>query len=205
MLRIFLVLVLWSAAGLTSAASTILVFGDSLSAGYGVPQGSGWVDLLQQRLERENNNYKVINASLSGETSVGGKARIAGVLMKYKPDIVVLGLGANDGLRGAQIETIRANLLSIIAESRRRGSEVLLVGMQLPPNYGVYAEKFRELYFEIAKSQRLPLVPFILEGFATDRTAFQSDGVHPTPSAQAHMLATVWKELQPMLKRRGKP
>ena len=184
-----------------------MVFGDSVSAGYGLPQGAGWVDLLQRRLERENNNYKVINVSLSGETTAGGKNRIAGALTQHKPEIVILELGGNDGLRGANLETIRSNLLSIIAECRKRGSKVLLVGMQLPPNYGsVYAGKFQELYSAIAGSQRVPLVPFIYEGFATDRSAFQSDGIHPNPTAQAQMLDTVWKGLYPILSsRRSKP
>ena len=184
-----------------------MVFGDSISAGYGLPQGTGWVDLLQHRLQRENNNYKVINASLSGETTLGGKSRIGSLLAQHKPEIVVLELGANDGLRGAKIETIRSNLLSMIEESRQRGSKVLLVGMQLPPNYGsVYTGKFQELYSAIAKSQRVPLVPFMYEGFAADRSSFQPDGIHPNPAAQRHMLDTVWKHLYPMLSsQRGKP
>ncbi len=201
MLRLVLLLLLLSAAGITHAAAAIMVFGDSISAGYGLPQGTGWVDLLRQRLERGNNNYKVINASLSGETTVGGKNRIESVLTQHKPEIVILELGGNDGLRGAKIETIRSNLLSMIAECRKRGSKVLLVGMQLPPNYGnVYAGKFHELYLAIASSQRVPLVPFIYEGFATDRSAFQSDGIHPNPTAQARMLDNVWPKLRPMLR-----
>jgi acyl-CoA thioesterase I len=207
MLRIFLVLLLLSAAGITHAAATIMVFGDSISAGYGLPQGTGWVNLLQQRLERENNNYKVTNVSLSGETTAGGKNRIADALTRHKPEIVILELGANDGLRGAKIEAIHSNLLSMIAECNRRGSKVLLVGMQLPPNYGnVYAEKFREMYVAVARSQRVPLVPFIYEGFAADRSAFQADGIHPNLTAQAYMLDTVWKRLYPMLNsNRSKP
>ena len=184
-----------------------MVFGDSISAGYGLPQGTGWVDLLQQRLKRENNDYKVVNASLSGETTAGGKIRIAEALTRYNPEVVILELGANDGLRGTNTETISSNLENMIAECRKRGSKVLLVGMQLPPNYGnVYTGKFRQLYSTIARSQRVPLVPFMYEGFAADRSAFQSDGIHPNLAAQAHMLDTVWKHLQPLLRNhRGKP
>jgi acyl-CoA thioesterase-1 len=202
MLRIFLILLLWSATGVTHAAATLMVFGDSISAGYGLQQGTGWVDLLQRRLTSEKYDYRVINASLSGETTVGGKNRIGRALAQYKPDIVILELGANDGLRGASIETLRANLAAIIAECRKRGAQVLLVGMQLPPNYGSgYTEKFRSAYSSIAASLRVPLVPFLLEGFAADAGAFQPDGVHPNASAQSRMLDTIWKQLQPMLSR----
>ena len=193
-----------SAAVVTHAAATILVFGDSLSAGYGLPLNAGWVDLLQQRLEREKYDYKVINASLTGETTDGGKQRLGAALVQHEPKIVVLELGANDGLRGTRIEIIRSNLSAMIAECRKRGSRVLLVGMQLPPNYGsVYVEKFRGVYDVVAKSQRVPLVPFLFEGFASDRDAFQPDGLHPNAAAQPRMLDTVWKRLKPLLARGG--
>ena len=205
MLRIFLFVVLWSIAGVTHAAATILVFGDSLSAGYGLPQGAGWVDLLQQRLARKKYDYKVINASLTGETTVSGKNRLGGALTRHQPEIVILELGGNDGLRGAGIDTIRANLITMIAACRQRKAGVLLVGMQLPPNYGsTYVEKFRVLYGAVAKSQRVPLVPLLLEGFAADRGAFQPDGIHPNAAAQLRMLDTVWKQLQPLLTHRSK-
>ncbi len=181
-----------------------MVFGDSLSSGYGLPQGAGWVDLLQQRLARENYDYKVINASLTGETTVSGKNRLGSALTRHQPKIVILELGGNDGLRGARIETIRANLAAMIADCRKREAKVLLVGMQLPPNYGsAYVEQFRALYSAVAKSQRVPLVPFLYEGFATDRGAFQPDGIHPNATVQMRMLDTVWKQLQPMLTRRN--
>jgi acyl-CoA thioesterase-1 len=205
MLRIFLFVVLWSVAGVTNAAASIMVFGDSISAGYGLPQGKSWVDLLQQRLEREKYDYKVINASLTGETTVSGKNRLGSALTQHKPEIVILELGGNDGLRGASIEIIGSNLSAMIAGCRKRGSKVLLVGMQLPPNYGsTYVEKFRALYRAVAKSQRVPLVPFLYEGFATDRGAFQPDGIHPNATVQPRMLDTVWKQLQPLLTRRSK-
>ncbi len=181
-----------------------MVFGDSLSAGYGLAQGAGWVDLLRERLEREKYDYKVVNASVSGETTLGGRNRIAAALKLHKPEIVVLALGGNDGLRGARIDTIRANLTAIIAESRERGARVLLVGMQLPPNYGSdYVEKFRNVYAGVASAQRAPLVPFLLAGFAENRGDFQPDGIHPGAAVQAQMLETVWKPLRPMLARRA--
>ena len=205
MLRIFLFVLWWNAAGVAYAAASIMVFGDSLSAGYGLPQGAGWVDLLQQRLAREKYDYKVINASLTGETTVSGKNRLGGALTRHKPEIVILELGGNDGLRGAGIDTIRANLTAMIAACRRREARVLLVGMQLPPNYGsTYVEKFRSMYGSVAKSQRVTLVPSLLEGFAADRGAFQPDGIHPNAAAQPRMLDTVWKQLQPMLVGRSK-
>jgi acyl-CoA thioesterase I len=202
MLRTFLFLLLWNAAGVTHAAATIMVFGDSISAGYGLRQGTGWVDLLQRRLTSEKYDYKVINASLTGDTTVGGKSRIGRALAQHKPDIVILELGANDGLRGASVEAIRANLAAMIADCRKRGAKVLLLGMRLPPNYGSdYTEKFRSAYGSTATSLRVPLVPFLLEGFAADAGAFQSDGVHPNASAQLRMLDTIWIQLQPMLSR----
>ena len=195
-----LILLLWSVAGITHAA-TILVFGDSLSAGYGLPQGAGWVNLLEQRLARENRDYKVVNASLTGETTTGGKTRLGAVLAQHKPAIVILELGSNDALRGARVETMRINLNAMIAICRKYKAQVLLVGMQLPPNYGNdYAGKFKEMYASLARSQRVPLVPFLVEGFAADRSAFQPDGLHPTASMQARMLDTVWRELRPLLK-----
>jgi acyl-CoA thioesterase-1 len=200
MLRIVLFVLLWSAAVAVHAAATILVFGDSLSSGYGLPQGAGWVDLLQQRLQRENYDYKVINASLTGETTAGGKNRLSRALAQYQPEIVILELGGNDGLRGTKIETIRANLSTMIAACRKRGARVLLAGMQLPPNYGSeYVGKFRQMYGAVAKSQRVPLVPFLLEGFAGDPGAFQADGYHPNVTVQPRMVDTVWKQLRPLL------
>lgn len=205
MLRIVLIVLLWGVAGITNAATTILVFGDSLSAGYGLPQSAGWVDLLQKRLAREKYDYKVVNASLSGETTVGGKNRLDAALAQHKPSIIVLELGINDGLRGASLATIRTNLATMIAVCRKHGARVLLVGMRLPPNYGSdYAGKFQRIYAEVAKSQHVPLVPFLLEGFAGDSSAFQSDNMHPNAGTQSIMLDTVWKQLRPILGDRAK-
>jgi acyl-CoA thioesterase-1 len=200
MLRIYLFLVLSAAAGLTHAAATLLVFGDSISAGYGLPRNQGWVDLLRVRLAREHADYKVINASLTGETTVGGKTRLGATLTQYQPQIVIIELGGNDGLRGTRIDTIRANLTTMIAECRKHDSHVLLVGMHVPPNYGSdYEEKFRLVFSVLAKTQRVPLVPFLFEGFAADRSLFQADGIHPAAAAQEKMLDNVWPQLRPLL------
>ena len=182
-----------------------MVFGDSIAASYGLPRGTGWVELLQQRLANEKYDYKVINASLTGETTGGGKNRITGALIQHQPAIVILELGGNDGLRGASIEIIRANLTTMIGDCRKHGARVLLVGMQLPPNYGsAYVEKFHALYGVVARSQRVPLVPLLFEGFAADRGAFQPDGIHPNAAVQMRMVDTVWKRLRPMLSSRTK-
>ena len=187
-----------SAAG----AATILVYGDSLSAAYGLPQELGWANLLARRLQAERFDYKVANASLSGETTQGGHSRIAAALEAHRPAIVILELGANDGLRGTALDTTRANLEAIIDASQAAGARVLLVGMRLPPNYGMpYTEKFRQLYGEIAKRKRLPLVPFLFEGFGEKSEYFLPDGFHPSAAAQPVILDTVWKELRPLLKR----
>jgi len=186
-----------------SGAATILVFGDSLSAGYGLPQEQGWVHLLEQRLRAEKLDYKVVNASISGETTLGGRSRIDTALKTHRPALVILELGANDGLRGATPESIRRNLEAISDACRRAQARVLLVGIRLPPNYGTaYTEKFHEVFGAVARIRKLPLVPFLLDGFANDRMLFQDDGIHPSAAAQPLMLDTVWKELKPLLARR---
>ena len=200
MLKSFLLLLLIGAAGAVHAAPTILVFGDSISAGYGLPRGQSWVDLLQARLEREHADYKVVNASLSGETTDGGRRRLPAALAEHRPQITIIELGGNDGLRGARPETLRANLAAMIAECRKQGSRVLLVGMDLPPNYGSdYTEKFRAVYASLAQDERVPLVPFLFAGFAANRAMFQPDGIHPTVGAQQKILDTVWPQLRPLL------
>lgn len=191
---------LWAAG---ACAATILVFGDSLSAGYGLPGDRGWVNLLAGRLDKERLNYKVANASISGETTLGGRNRIESALKAHRPQIVILELGANDGLRGASLDAMRANLEAIVDASRRSDARVLLLGMRLPPNYGAaYTEKFQKVYAEVAASRKLPLVPFLFDGFADKRGYFQSDGLHPAAEAQPVILEIVWKELRPMLKNR---
>ena len=194
------------ALALSAAASfpaTILVFGDSLSAGYGLPREQGWVHLLEQRLRAEKLDYKVVNASISGETTLGGRNRIDAALKAHRPALVLLELGANDGLRGASPESIRGNLEAISDACRRAKARVLLVGIRLPPNYGLpYAEKFQGVFREVSRSRKLPLVPFLLDGFSDNRDLFQADGIHPSAAAQPLMLDTVWKELRPLLQGR---
>jgi acyl-CoA thioesterase-1 len=189
-------------SGAGTYAATILVYGDSLSAGYGLPGDRGWASLLAGRLREERLNYKVANASISGETTFGGRKRIDGALQQHHPDIVIVALGANDGLRGASLDAMRANLEAIVDASRRAHARVLLVGMRLPPNYGAaYTEKFQKTFREIAAARKMPLVPFLLEGFGEKRAYFLADGVHPAAEAQPLILDTVWKGLRPMLKK----
>lgn len=200
MIRLLAGLVGWLAAG-TAVAATLLVFGDSLAAGYGLPQGTGWVHLLEQRIEKQGYDYKVINASISGETATGGRQRIGPALATHRPEIVILELGANDGLRGQPLSGIEQNLAAIIQACREQGARVLLVGVQIPPNYGArYAQGLQAIYPTLAKRYRLPLVPFLLEGFAQRREFFQADGLHPTAEAQPLVLENVWRPLARLLR-----
>jgi acyl-CoA thioesterase I len=202
-LRWMLLLPLWLAATVLGAQPpAILVFGDSLSAGYGLPQGKGWVDLLQQRLQREHYAYRVVNASISGDTTLGGRNRLAEALSQHRPRIVILELGANDGLRGQALDAMRANLVAIGRACRAANAKVLLIGMRLPPNYGPdYTEKFHASFVAVAKEIHAPLVPFLLDGFAQTRDMFQADGIHPDIEAQKLMLDNVWDKLRPLLTR----
>jgi len=178
---------------------TILVFGDSLSAAYGIPRESGWVNLLQQELQRSHPQYKVVNASISGETASGGRQRIAPALRQHSPSIVILELGANDGLRGTPISDIETNLSAIIQQSQKSNRKVLLVGIQLPPNYGKnYTDQFKTLYSRLALRHHVELVPFMLRNVQPEQ--FQADNLHPTASAQAQILQTILNKLNPLLK-----
>lgn len=180
--------------------AVILVFGDSLSAGYGLPQGRGWVDLLQRRLAAEGLDYRVVNASISGETTLGGRNRLAAALEQHRPQIVVLELGSNDGLRGQPLNLMRDNLAAMVKASRAAGARVLIAGMRIPPNYGPkYTTEFHSIFQDVARSQRTALVPFLLDGFAERRELFQADGIHPDEAAQPLILDTLWKSLRPML------
>lgn len=186
----------------TASTPTIMVLGDSLSAAYGIEQRAGWVHLLQQRLTERGYRYQVVNASISGETTRGGLARLAQALKTHNPAIVIVELGANDGLRGLLLGEMQANLDAIITQSRRHNAQVLLVGMHLPPNYGPsYTRKFHQLYVDLAARHRIPLVPFLLEGVATDAALMQQDGLHPTAAAQMKVLGNVWTHLQDMLRK----
>ena len=180
------------------AAPTILVFGDSLSAAYGIPESAGWVALLGERLKQRRSNYTVTNASISGETSAGGAARIGKALASAKPSIVIVELGANDGLRGLPVTEMKKNLIAIVQASKREGARVVLVGMQLPPNYGVpYVNQFRAAFGDVAKDERVAFVPFLLEGL-DKREQFQADNLHPTAVAQPILLENVWRKVATM-------
>ncbi len=177
---------------------TILVFGDSLSAAYGIPRESGWVSLLQKQLQRSHPHYQVVNASISGETTAGGRQRIAAALHQHRPAIVILELGANDGLRGTPVANIEANLKAIIEQSLKARAKILLLGIQLPPNYGVkYTADFKAIYPQLARQYKSALIPFFLEGLT--REQFQPDSLHPIAEAQKKILQTVWVKLQPLL------
>ncbi len=191
---VYIVRVLCAALlALPASAATILVMGDSLSAGYGLAPGQGWVSLLQQDLEPR---HRIINASISGETSDGGLTRLPEALRRHKPDIVILELGANDGLRGLPLSRLQDNLQQMVNLSRRAAARVVLVGMALPSNYGPrYTAEFRAVYDSIAKRNQLPYVPLLVAGFATDISKFQPDGLHPVASVQATMMHTVKAKL----------
>jgi acyl-CoA thioesterase-1 len=181
---------------------TILVLGDSVSAGYGLAIGEGWVSLLQGRLKMQGYGYRVVNASVSGETTTGGLARLPRALSVHRPQIVVLELGGNDGLRGLPLETSRANLEKMIQLSKVAGAQVVLLGMKMPPNYGPrYAQGFERTFAELARKHRLPFEPFFLDKIALVPGMLQADGLHPTAKAQPAMLDSVWPVLKPLLKR----
>lgn len=195
------VLISAGVAAQVHAGPTILVYGDSLSAAYGIAQKDGWVALLEQRLRQKRINYTVANASISGETSSGGASRIAAALARYQPRIVVLALGANDGLRGLPVAQMRDNLAAVIRAAQRSGSRVLLVGMKMPPNYGpTYTREFEQAYKTLAKRYKTVLVPFLLEGVSGQREHFQDDNLHPTAQMQPRILDNVWAGLAPLLK-----
>lgn len=181
-------------------AETVLVLGDSLSAGYGLPTGSSWVSLLEARLAVDKKPVTVVNASISGETTAGGRRRIQRLLDRHQPDVVVIELGANDGLRGIRIPLIRDNLSAIVAACQRYGAKTLVVGMRIPPNYGRdYGEKFHALFREVSDEYGTSLVPFMLDGFAADRGLFQDDGFHPTRDAQPLIMERIYGQLRPLL------
>jgi acyl-CoA thioesterase-1 len=180
------------------AANNIMVFGDSLSAGYGIAIDKSWVDLLHQELLHTQSGYSIVNASISGETTAGGKQRIAKALIQFKPKIVIVELGANDGLRGSPIKNMEANLDYIIRKSYASGAKVLLLGMKLPPNYGVaYTAQFADVYQRLATKHHLPLLPFMLDGVKPDQ--FQADNLHPTADAQQHIMLNVMQKLKHLL------
>ena len=184
-----------------AASSNMLVLGDSLSAEHGLKRGSGWVALLQSRLISERIDVGIINASISGETTAGGLARLPQLLAKHRPALVIIQLGVNDGFRDLPVASIEANLNAMIQAAQKSGARVLLAGMRLPPKYDKdYAEKFAALFPKVAGTNKVALVPFILEGVAGKRELFQVDRLHPTAEAQALILNNVWPDLKPLLK-----
>ena len=190
-----------SPAALADDTPTLLVMGDSLSAAYGIEQDEGWVSLLEARLDGKAD---VVNASISGETSSGGASRLPDLLGQHEPRIVLLSLGGNDGLRGLPPNQLEANLAAMVEASRQAGAEVLLLGIDIPPNYGqAYRDAFTDVFFRLADTQDVALLPFLLEGVALEDGMMQSDGIHPTNIAQPIILDNVWPELAPLLERNG--
>jgi acyl-CoA thioesterase I len=186
-----------------ASAGTILVFGDSLSAAYGIRPEQGWVMLLGQRLQTQGYGYQVVNASVSGETSSGGLERLPRALALHKPAIVILELGANDGLRGLPVSEMRDNLGHMVQLAQEAGARVLLVGIRIPPNYGPrYTEEFAAAYPQLARQYQLTLVPFLLEKVALDPALMQEDGMHPNAAAEPVVLDTLWPYLKPLLKKK---
>jgi acyl-CoA thioesterase-1 len=191
------------ATAMPAAARTVLVFGDSLSAAYGLHPEQGWVHLLAERIRVAGLDWQVVNASVSGETTAGGLRRLPEDLKRHKPDIVVIALGANDALRGQPVAGIRDNLERMIRISRDARAVPVLVGLMIPPNYGIdYAAQFSDAYPEIAAKRKVALVPFLLEGIADKPELFQADQLHPTAAAQPRIVDNVWKTLEPLLRGR---
>lgn len=185
-------------------ADTVLIVGDSLSAEYGLKRGTGWVPLLEKQLVQEKKSVKVVNASISGDTTSGGRSRLPALLAQHKPGVVVVELGGNDALRGLPLDMTENNITAMVEASKKAGAKVLIVGMQVPPNYGgAYAATFSGLFTKVAKAEKVALVPFFLKGIADvddSATRFQADRIHPNEQSQARMLANVWPELKKLLK-----
>jgi len=194
----------WPASAQAPRKATLLVLGDSLSAEYGLARGTGWVALLEQRLAQHKLEVSVVNASISGDTSSGGRSRLPELLARHRPTHVILELGGNDALRGLPLSMTQANLAEMVRLARGAGAKVLLVGMQVPPNYGRhYADEFAALYASVAKAEGAALVPFLLSGVADaprSETLFQADRIHPNAQAQGTMLDNVWAGLKPLLR-----
>ncbi|MBI5109398.1 MAG: arylesterase [Rhodocyclales bacterium] len=183
-----------------AAEKRVLVFGDSLSAGFGIALKDSWPSLLGQRLAEQGSGFAVANASISGETTAGGRTRFSSTLSRFKPKVVILALGANDGLRGLPVAAMKENLQVMVRQARQQGARVLLVGMRLPPNYGPhYTQDFEAAFRDLARSEKTSLLPFLLEPIALDSTAYQADGLHPTAAAQPKIVDHVWAALKPLL------
>lgn len=186
-----------------AVGATILVWGDSLSAGYGIDSASAWPTLLKERLKREGYRYSVVNASISGETTAGGLARLPAELARSRPSIILIELGANDGLRSLPLGSMRKNISAMITMSQQTGARVVLIGVHLPPNFGpVFNKRFHDIFTGLAASHKTAFVPYLMDGFAQNQQLFQSDGLHPIAQAQPLILNNVWPVLRPLL---GKP
>ena len=191
-----------AAAVQAAPARSVLVLGDSLSAAHNIATEQGWVHLLEVRLGKMVPPWTVVNASISGETSLSGRNRLPALLATYKPRVVVIELGANDGLRGLPLEATKQNLVKMVQLSQEAGARVLLAGIRIPPNYGPrYANEFAALYPEIAKQFQLPLIPFLLDKVALNPDLMQEDGLHPNARGEPQVLETVWQGLEPLLKK----
>ncbi len=191
----------WATA--RAATPTILVMGDSLSAGYGIKVQVGWVNLLSERLNTQGYDYRVVNASVSGETSSGAKNRFSALLKTHQPAIVILEIGANDGLRGLPTVQMHDNLASMIEAARSAHATVLLVGIQMPPNYGdAYIQSFKDVYSQLATSTHIRFVPFFLKDVALKENLMQADNLHPNEQGQPYLLEAIWPELKPLLKQK---
>jgi acyl-CoA thioesterase-1 len=196
---LFLVAFQWAPAG-SSAEETIVVVGDSLSSGYGLATEQSWVWMLEQRLDEQGYGHEIVNASISGDTTAGGLARLPPLLDKHSPEIVIIELGGNDGLRGQPVENLRANLAMMIELSEERGAEVVLTGIQIPPNYGpAYTASLAGVYPELAEKYDVPLVPFLMDGVALRPELMQRDGIHPNEKGQLVMFENVWRVLADLL------
>lgn len=190
-------LLLWAQG---AVAGTLLVLGDSISAAFGLDTRQGWVSLLEQRLAAEGFDYQVVNASVSGDTSAGGLARLPTLLAEHRPDLLIVELGGNDGLRGQAPAQLQQNLAAMVQQARKAGTRVLILGMKLPPNYGLrYTTAFADVFPQVANEQDVALVPFLLEGAAGLPLMTQADGIHPTAAAQPRLLDNVWPVLKPLL------
>jgi acyl-CoA thioesterase-1 len=184
-------------------APVLLVVGDSISAGYGLARGEGWVDLLALRLAREGYRERIVNASISGDTTAGGRARLPALLREHQPSIVVIELGGNDALRGGNLDATRANLDAMVKDVLAARAKPLLLGMNVPPNYGAaYARRFASLFTDVAKAHKVPVVPYVFAGFGDDLAQFQDDRIHPKATAEPRIVDNVWPALAPLLTRR---